>query len=533
MFTIAVFKLKDIYDARESANDVQHKMTVVYDRYHDEINRMASLPIVKESAVWHQNNHLVYEEFYSFNNLQDVKSVFYLIDKNNIFVASTAEPNAVIEQELILKLIPRLKKNPNHTLIDVDKTYYSHDKTSTVTFAKVVKKEGKVVGYLVYKLFEGDFQRLVFGEKADITVVTDDYDYLVVTTNDIVKGLMNKFSPESMRESTIRIKDESYYYTKIADNYFTVYALINQKGDYTYLILYMVFLLLTCGILFVIIQVLAEKMARKNVASIDKLLFAVSQLEKGDMHAYVDIKTGDEFEMLANEFNSMLDNLNELMKRNKELSHIRKVNEIKLLQSQFNPHFLFNVLAMLRYTMVNDVEKAEEIIMSLSNLLRYSIHDKMKEVPFVKDMAYIRDYLKLHQLRFKERLTVDLQINENIEKALIPKLLLQPMIENAIKYGYRHQMTLHIRIKAQLLKERILFTVEDDGGGMDENTLQRIKINLLDSENGMKGIGLYNANRRLLLLYGEHAGLSIESTLGSGTKITFQIPYEKGASSDV
>lgn len=529
-FTFVIFKLKIIYDANQSAKGIEQKITTVYKNYYEEINRMATLSVIKENMNSHRKNHLIYEEFYNFNNQQSVKSAFYLIDKRDIFVASTSESNSEINDNILEYIVPRIKENPDDILIDVDKTNFSHNKTSVVTIGKAIKNDKQVIGFLVYKLYEEDFQHLVFGEKADITVVTDSYNHIVVATNDIVKGLMNKFVPEEISGSHVKIKDEKYHMKKVTtkDDLFTIYTLINIKDDYTFLILYIFFLLITCGLLYLLVIILSEKMSTKNVQSIDKLLTSVSQLEKGDMKSYVDINTGDEFELLANEYNKMLDNLNDLMKRNKELSEIRKVDEIKLLQSQFNPHFLFNVLETLRYTMVIDIEKAQGIILSLSNLLRYSINDKMKVVSIGNDLNYIIDYLKLHKIRFSSRLHYDIKVDKKLQQAYIPKLLLQPIIENAIKYGYRNQTVLNINIQAEVIGADILFTIIDNGDGIDKETLHNIQKSLQSKKSNKMGIGLYNVHRRLVLLYGEGFGLSIKSTPGSGTKVEIKIPFNKG-----
>src|SRR5690606_20380968 len=164
----------------------------------------------------------------------------------------------------------------------------------------------------------------------------------------------------------------------------------------------------------------------------------------GDLKSYVYIHTGDEFEVLANQYNEMLDDLNDLLEKNKELSDIRRVTEIKLLQSQFNPHFLFNVLETLRYTMLTNLDHAQEIIFSQSRLLRYSLNDQNKNVLFAKDLEYTIDYLKLHKFRFKDRLEYEICIPDELKNVYVPKLLLQPIIENSIKYGYKNKMKLNI-----------------------------------------------------------------------------------------
>ncbi|WP_078060050.1 MULTISPECIES: sensor histidine kinase [Gracilibacillus] len=530
IFTIVIFHLKAVYDAKQSGVHIGEKIENVYKTYQEEMERMISSSVVMESLQTHSDINLVYEAFYNFNNQQEVKSSFYLVDNQHVFVASTNKSNEEVNDAILDQIVPHLREEPNKLLTLVEKTSFSHGQTSSITLGKAVKQNNRIIGYLIYKLYEEDFQRLIFGEKTDIVVVTDTYNHIVVTSNEIVQGLMNKFQPEKITNSRAQIKNENYYMNQIKteDGLFRIYTLNNTGTDRVVLILYILFIGITGLFLFVLLRILAEKMSSKNVDSIDKLLVAVSQLKKGDLTSYVDIDTGDEFETLANQYNIMLDSLNALVKRNQELSEIKKVNEMKILQSQFNPHFLFNVLETLRYTMISNVDKAQDIILSLSSLLRYSINQTVDYVVLEQDLYYTIDYLKLHQLRFRDRLHYEIDIPEEIQGAFVPKLLLQPIIENAIKYGYQRQTNLNILIKAVVKGECIVFTVEDDGGGIAPEKLNDIQRKIQNDRNSQIGIGLYNTHQRVRLQYGNDYGLIIHSVLGEGTTVQITIPYSKG-----
>src|SRR5690606_41549237 len=183
------------------------------------------------------------------------------------------------------------------------------------------------------------------------------------------------------------------------DHLFKIYTLKSVKNNQL-IIVYFAFTIITGLILYFLVRILAEKMASKNVQSINKLVTAVQRLQQGDMRAYVDMEKEDsftegEFEYLYKQYNIMVKNLNQLMKRNEELARTRRVSEIKMLKAQFNPHFLFNVLETLRYTMLVDTKKAEHIIMTLSKLLRYSLDTSVEEIALEDDLDYTIDYLKL------------------------------------------------------------------------------------------------------------------------------------------
>ncbi|WP_318614504.1 sensor histidine kinase [Sporosarcina sp. YIM B06819] len=537
LFTIFIFKIKIIYDTSQSANHIEAAVMDVYQDYVQEIERMSQLPVVLDNINTKRNNHLVYEEFYNFNNRQTVKSVFHLVDNRNVLLASTTDSKSEVNEEILHSIIPSIQKNPNELLIEAKQTHYSHGKVTVFNVGKAIIEEQQIIGYMIYQLYEEDLQRLIFGEEVDIVVITDQYDQIIITSNRIVKGLMNKFSPEKISNSQVRIKDDIYYLKEIQtpNQLFTIYTLKNIKTGNLIIVLYTIFIVVTSVMLYFLLRNLAEKMSSKNVQSIDKLVTAVAHLERGDLTSYVRIDTGDEFEVLANQYNSMLDHLNQLISTNKELSAIRRTNEIKLLQSQFNPHFLFNVLETLRYTMYVDLDQAQEIIYSLSRLLRYSINNDERHVSFEQDLDYILDYLKLHKLRFTGRLEYDIDIQDEVKDAYVPRLLLQPLIENAIKYGYSQQTHLQINIRGEIVGDEIIFTVADNGSGITSEKLDDIRTRLYSTNklNKNKGIGLYNTHRRIVLPFGEKYGVTIDSLTGKGTRIMIKIPHNRGADVDV
>lgn len=533
VFTILLLNIKTVYDTKKSANNIENKVSRVYDTYADEMERMIHLPQVIDTLETKQDNHLVYEEFYNFNTQNDVQGVFHLIDPRDVFLVSTTPSVGENNRKIIEDMLPFIEENPDDIYMNAERTELSNGKSTVLNFGTAIKNDRRTMGYLIYQLYEEDFQELIFGENADIAILTDYYDYVIATTNSITTGLMNKFHPDTVSKTRVKIKDDEYYMNKLRmdDQLFTIYTMNNVKSYWVIYLLYLTFIIVIGIVMYFLLTNMAERMSSKNVASIEKLMEAVSQLEQGDMTAYVNIDTNDEFELLANQYNDMLVNLNRLLKRNEELSDIRKSKEIKLLESQFNPHFVFNVLETLRYTMFVDTDKAQEIIFSLARVLRYSLHANTHEVPFEKDLNYILDYLKLHKWRFGDRLEYEIDVEDAVVSETVPKLLIQPLIENAIKYGYQNQANLSIIIQGRIVDGTIVFTVSDNGQGMSPEKLHDIRAMLYSQETEPKaetGIGLYNTHRRIVLQYGDAYGVTIESTLNEGTEVTIKLPYLQG-----
>ncbi len=197
------------------------------------------------------------------------------------------------------------------------------------------------------------------------------------------------------------------------------------------------------------------------------------------------------------------------------------------MQSQFHPHFIFNVLETLRYAIVVDDKLAQDIVLTLSRHLRYSISNDRDQVLLGTDLEYIAGYMKLQQVRFKDRLHYLENVGETAKAALVPRLMLQPVIENAIKYGYRQRQSVAITVVGYVKDEDLIIEVQDDGGGMSKERLEEVRAIMQSQDNRAPHIGLHNLHRRLVLMYGERYGIGIDSIEGEGTTVTFVLPYRK------
>ncbi|UAA40283.1 histidine kinase [Paraneptunicella aestuarii] len=194
--------------------------------------------------------------------------------------------------------------------------------------------------------------------------------------------------------------------------------------------------------------------------------------------------------------------------------------QIKMLRYQLNPHFLFNTLnAISTLILMKDYETASGMVSRLSDFLRYSLDkDPIKKVPLQQEIKALELYLDIEKVRFDTRLTVDWQIQEEAKQALVPSLILQPLIENAIKYAIsKLEMGGIIRIAAQVQDNDLLLQVEDNGPG----------ANIVDGQLHRKnGVGLTNIRERLKSLYGSRYQFEIAHNEPTGVKVTIRIPLD-------
>ena len=206
------------------------------------------------------------------------------------------------------------------------------------------------------------------------------------------------------------------------------------------------------------------------------------------------------------------------------VDNLTAIAELKELESQFNPHFLFNTLENIKFMVRLDPAAAVEMIMALSALLRYSIGSGGRQAEFREDLKYLESYMKIQQYRFGSRLDFQRYIDPRAMDFAIPKLLFQPLLENAIKYGEDEEGKLAISFKVSVTDNQLMILVKDKGRGMEAGKLQELLELLQSQSNETDHRGLFNVQRRVQLLYGEEYGLQIACPPEGGTEISLRLP---------
>ncbi|MFC3799405.1 sensor histidine kinase [Cohnella sp. GCM10012308] len=304
--------------------------------------------------------------------------------------------------------------------------------------------------------------------------------------------------------------------------------------------------LLTVVILLVLAATaLATLVSRSFSLPFKRLIQQMKQVELGNFQGRVRVHSYQELNVLVGSFNRMVQQMDNLIEREKLLSISEKNAQLQALQSQVNPHFLFNTLDMI-YWMLDEREndRLGRLILALSRIFRYSSDwEEASRAPLRLELEQLRHYLTIIETRLGGRVNTEIEVEERWLGAQVPKMILQPIVENAVKYGLEPlSREGALRIRSEEAEDALVIVVEDNGVGMDEETLLRIRQSLEDAAAvapsrhedpaGRRGIGLANVHRRIALMYGEGFGLRIESERERGTKITvsFPKPAEEGNS---
>ncbi|QGQ98435.1 HAMP domain-containing protein [Paenibacillus psychroresistens] len=229
---------------------------------------------------------------------------------------------------------------------------------------------------------------------------------------------------------------------------------------------------------------------------------------------------------LSHTLNAMSVHMQTLLSDLKLSEELKRRTEIKALQSQINPHFLYNSLnTILVYTIMGDYDKIKSLMGSLLSLLRYSMEHFEQHVPLEQEIAYIDDYLHMLELRYERAFVLETEIDEGLEELLVPKLLLQPLVENAVFHGILPLKELNGKLILRVARitegDQISISLTDNGKGINEFELAQLRMGLLLEATGMH-IGIRNVWDRIRLVYGPEAEYEFTSSIDRGTTFLFR-----------
>jgi two-component system, sensor histidine kinase YesM len=254
----------------------------------------------------------------------------------------------------------------------------------------------------------------------------------------------------------------------------------------------------------------------------------MSKIRDGKFEVFIDCRGEDEIGELSRSFKSMIDRMNHLITEVYVLDIRKKEAEIHALQSQINPHFLFNTMESIRMNLWNKQDyETSEILQKFSKLLRKSIDWSSDRISLANEIDLVETYLKIQKFRYEDKLDYRIDIDEALNEYVIPKFTLQPIAENAIYHGIEMKKGRGIlSIYTRVMDDTLRIYVEDDGVGMDPEQLKAIRMQLENnSTTNSKGrVGISNVHQRVRLQYGDNYGLHIESKKDKGTRIEIILP---------
>lgn len=277
------------------------------------------------------------------------------------------------------------------------------------------------------------------------------------------------------------------------------------------------------------VAVITSLILKSITGPLQKLCRITEQISRGDFSARAKIDTRDEVGVLSDSVDDMTEKLEIMVNQIKDDERKMRHAELRLLQEQINPHFLYNTLDTIVWLIEgNDTERAVNMVVSLSEFFRLVLSRGKEYITIEEEEFHIRSYLEIQQVRYRDILEYQIAINPEIYHYRILKLTLQPLVENSLYHGIKNKRAKgKIVITGRKDGGNIYFTVKDDGAGMEEEELAKLRAEIKKPcKETETGFGLANVNERIRMNFGVEYGMQIDSVRGKGTCVSITIPAQ-------
>lgn len=411
-----------------------------------------------------------------------------------------------------------------------------------MTLVRTIKTfSSELYGYIIISISESQISRVFSNDRAE-------GEKLLLTGSGIILSHADKSQigqpfahsqalPEGESSSQfIHLNGEQYLVVANKTTYSDWYLLSmtpydTALGQIHQILRTNVFLQIMFFSAFLIILVYLVRQFTKPIVRLGQI---ASEVESGNLDVRSRIRGPDEIGRLGRSFDQMLGRIQHMIEQITLEQTLKRKAELKMLQAQINPHFLFNILNSIRMKIwLKGDEENAALISSLAKLLRMTISQKDELVPLQEEVDTTVNYMKLMNFRHHGALKWEINLLEETLDEKVPRFFMQPLIENAIIHGFNQQKGT-IRIFSRIAADELAIRIEDDGAGMNTERLNRLKENLKQpihperqEDESFSGIGVKNVYDRLRLIYGNRFNIEIESMPGQGTQITLYIPRAK------
>lgn len=418
---------------------------------------------------------------------------------------------------------------------------YSVDDVFSVVKAVYDKKTGRVLGVLLidieHDIISSAIRDSQIGNEGFVFVL-DESDHMVYTPiNDVVYRINPKWLIDENKTLSVKAGGGRYYVrfkTSDRTGWKTVcvisYDALMEDID-RMIAIYAVMLIVT----LVLVQFLSLRLSENITRPIKSLRDLMRKTEEGNLGLRFEGETRDEIGDLGLTFNHMLERIELLLERVRFEEDQKRKAELKIVQEQFKPHFLYNTLDTINWmAREHGAKDIVKLVDALTNVFRISLSHGKDYITIKEEVSYISNYLYVQKTRYEDKLVFGIDADEECMTTMVPKLILQPILENAIYHGIKLKRgTGHINVRVNRQDDMICMSVSDDGKGMDEATRDSLR-KLLQTGDGSsdhdpddnQSFGLYYVRERLQLRYGESYKVDVESTIDEGTTISIYIPYE-------
>lgn len=371
-----------------------------------------------------------------------------------------------------------------------------------------------------YGYFTSEYSQFYMTDKAGQVVSADDKNYM----GEKIEGLISLSQSNEIRNKELQNGKNVTVLKKYLPYYdYTIYGVIDSERALGRL--YNIpQLWIICGVIaggVILITFISVRQTTKPLSGLVQKM-ANARQEKFDEH--IEATGSYEVQELTSTYNVMLDDLNRYIEELLTIQKEKRKAEISALQMQINPHYVYNTLASIKWMIYQgEVEKSTKAIDAFIALLRNTIGNMDEYITVEKEIQNLKNYVLINNNRYGDKVQVEFFVNYGCEYYLLPKMILQPFVENAFFHAFPYNRRGRITLLVRLLGEKLQIQVIDDGVGMDQKRLKALSEGNAKSEH-FTGIGVNNVDDRLKLIYGGEYGIDVQSEEGKGTTITIWLP---------
>lgn len=409
----------------------------------------------------------------------------------------------------------------------------------SVTFETIEEDDSLKSPYALIDELREDFKEL-----AEITTDRESRMWLLSllrnlsTLQDRVDDIKQNLDEGNQYDENIEMLDNNIYILTelIQDDiqyyiYYQTQSIEQLKNSLNDQVATFIAVFAATGFAIVVVAVIATGYVVSSITKpVQALSSAAKKIADGDFSTRVEVATKDEIGTLAENVNEMSERLEEMVQKIKEDERKVRHTELRLLQEQINPHFLYNTLDTIIWLVEgNSPDKAVNMVVSLSDFFRIVLSKGKEIITIREEEQHIRSYLEIQQVRYRDILDFDISIPEELYRYKILKLTLQPIVENSLYHGIKVKRGKGTILVTGCLKEdKIYFDIRDTGVGMSKAELASIRSKITrPCKESDSGFGLANVNERIKMNYGPEYGVTIDSVQGEGTWVSIVIPAQE------
>lgn len=513
---------------------MRNKMEILADSptIQEELNTHLDKEDIKNDSFYSRNKRIrrIMLQIYSSVTMNDVE--IYGINETNHYLSLWSKKYEIPDKDILFENA-NLSKGRSVLVNNINDA-------DTIQMIKMVKdlQTYKPIGYIRFGLKRNYIEKMAkninFGSDGGVVIFDENLSKISGIAHDSVLSKLLREKPsignfsysEGKNEYTaVHIHSDSTGWTTVG--VIPLRYINKDLAGIQYLTVIIIVLTIIIGVTVSVI------IAQSLILPLENTVNALEKFSRGDFAVRLKENRCDEIGKLNRIFNKAIKEINELMQKVTQSEILNKEMEFKTLQSQMNPHFLYNTLDTINWLAFK--EKQTEIcnlVAAISSLIRASISNKKSIITIEQELDYVKNYIYIQHIRYKDRFDIIYDIDESLLKQAVPKLIIQPIVENAIIHGIensKNKNLLYISVKRE--NGCIIIIVKDTGIGMtDEKVSELLKEPLNaegDEQKAHTNLGLYAVHKRIQLMYGDLYGLTVQSQAGEGTTVTLHIPFTK------